>query len=183
MSTNFWYGDKVNLRAVELKDTEILFKESNQNIEIQRNLDEIWFPISMEYQKEFVINKSKKYAENDEFFFIIENKNGDCIGTINSHHCDKRIGKFQYGISIWEKYQRKGNAKEAILLLLRYFFKELRYQKVTVFICDFNEKSIELHKKIGFQKEGQIRRVVYTDGKYFDHIVYGMTKEEFNEID
>ncbi len=46
----------------------------------------------------------------------------------------------------------------------------------------FNERSIRLHEKMGFQKEGQIRRAVYTNGQYYDEILYGMTKEEFESI-
>ncbi len=64
---------------------------------------------------------------------------------------------------------------------LRYFFDELRYQKATVTVYSFNVASIRLHEKLGFQREGQIRRTVYTRGQYFDELFYGMTCEEFAE--
>jgi RimJ/RimL family protein N-acetyltransferase len=57
--------------------------------------------------------------------------------------------------------------------------QELRYQKVTVHIYSFAEPSVKLHESLGFQLEGRIRRAVFTNGQYFDELIYGLTKEEF----
>lgn len=58
----------------------------------------------------------------------------------------------------------------------------LRYQKVTVYIYSFNERSMKIHESLGFQCEGRIRRAVYTNGNYYDEVLYGMTSEEFDMI-
>jgi RimJ/RimL family protein N-acetyltransferase len=42
-----------------------------------------------------------------------------------------------------------------------------------------NEASIALHEKLGFRREGTLRRMMYTRGEYIDLHWYGMTKEEF----
>lgn len=42
---------------------------------------------------------------------------------------------------------------------------------------------MRLHEALGFKKEGVIRRMVYTNGNYYDEVIYGMTSEEFDEID
>jgi RimJ/RimL family protein N-acetyltransferase len=36
-----------------------------------------------------------------------------------------------------------------------------------------------MHRKLGFQDEGRIRRAIFTNGRHFDTIVLGMTAEEF----
>ncbi|MGI8643788.1 MAG: GNAT family N-acetyltransferase, partial [Thermomicrobiales bacterium] len=56
---------------------------------------------------------------------------------------------------------------------------ELRYQKVTVQVYAFNESSIALHEQLGFQREGRLRRLVYTGGQHHDVLMYGLTREEF----
>ena len=61
------------------------------------------------------------------------------------------------------------------------FFGELRYQKVNVFIYAYNTGSLELHHKLGFQEEGWLRRMIHTDGRYYDEFVLGMTAAEFAE--
>jgi RimJ/RimL family protein N-acetyltransferase len=64
-------------------------------------------------------------------------------------------------------------------MILKYFFKELRYQKVTVTVNDDNAASIALHEKAGFTREGTIRRMFYSEGKYHDVHWYGLTNDEW----
>ena len=51
----------------------------------------------------------------------------------------------------------------------------------SVSIYEFNERSIKLHESLGFKQEGRLRRMVYTNGKFYDEIHFGMTAEEFLE--
>ena len=46
-------------------------------------------------------------------------------------------------------------------------------------VYSFNEASCRLHEDLGFQREGQWRRMGYTEGRFFDHLFYGLTVEEF----
>ena len=38
-------------------------------------------------------------------------------------------------------------------------------------------------KKVGCREEGRRRQVVYTDGSYWDEILFGMTRDEFEAFD
>jgi RimJ/RimL family protein N-acetyltransferase len=67
--------------------------------------------------------------------------------------------------------------------VLRYFFHELRYPKVNVHIYDVNESSIALHQRLGFQEEGRLRRMGHTESRYYDWILMGLTREEFEAAD
>ena len=67
-------------------------------------------------------------------------------------------------------------------MVLRYYFRELRYQKATVNVFSFNEASARLHESLGFQLEGRLRRTVFTDGELFDELIYGITVEEFGGV-
>ena len=97
-----------------------------------------------------------------------------------THHCDRRTGTFSYGVAVRQEHRGKGYAAEAVLLILRYFFEELRYQKVTVHIHSDNVSSVRLHERLGFQLEGRQRRMIFTQGEYLDDLIYGMTVEEFH---
>jgi RimJ/RimL family protein N-acetyltransferase len=63
---------------------------------------------------------------------------------------------------------------------LKYYFEELRYQKVTVPVHGDNDPSIMLHEKLGFRREGTHRRMIYSRGRYIDVLWFGMTNEEFH---
>lgn len=184
MGNNFWQGEKVRLRAVEITDADTYYKWSyDYDTESDRFCDEIHFPRSHDALIASVEARVKNEPDNDEFTWIIENNEGIAVGNINTFGCNKRTGTFKYGLGITREHWGKGYAKDAIKIILRYYFRELRYQKATIYVYSFNERSMRLHESLGFTKEGVIRRVAYTNGDYYDDVIYGMTCEEFDEID
>lgn len=180
MSLNIWQGEKVRLRAIEPEDWEF-FHTWNLDSETARRSYFVSFPSGKERDRRWAVDMAVKESENDEFNLAIENQNGELVGIINTHGCNRRNGTFGYGLAVRREYHRKGYASEAILLVLRYFFLELGYQKVTAGVYAFNEASIRLHEKLGFQQEGRLRRMTFTNGRYFDDIHFGLTVEEFKE--
>ncbi|MBX3084829.1 MAG: GNAT family N-acetyltransferase [Anaerolineae bacterium] len=173
-----WQGERVRLRAVEPEDWTI-YAAWGEDSQSDRETDMLYFPRSTETKRDHVAKLSQTMPEQDVFRFQIERLDGQLVGTLNTHSCDPRVGAFSYGLGIAKDHRRQGYASEAIRLVLRYFFNELRYQKVTVHVYDFNEGSIRLHERLGFQREGCLRRLGFTDGKYFDVLVYGLLVEEF----
>lgn len=127
-------------------------------------------------------SNSTQKLENDVFQWMIENLHGETVGSISTHSCNSRDGTFSYGIDIAVEHQRNGYASEAILLVLKYYFEELRYQKATVPVHGDNEPSKKLHEKLGFMREGTFRSMFFTRGHYVDLIWFGMTVEEFREL-
>lgn len=181
MSKNYWETERIRLRGVEPEDWEV-FYQWNMDSELIQNVRSLEFPSSQSRTKQEVEERSKKAPDNDSIMLEIKLvETSQSIGVILSHHADRRNGTFMYGVAIGAEFQRKGYAKEAILLLMKYFFEELRYQKCTVNIYGWNEDSIAFHEKLGFIKEGQHRRMIYAKGQYWDELFYGMTIEEWRE--
>jgi RimJ/RimL family protein N-acetyltransferase len=177
---NYWEGERIRLRAAEPEDLPF-FQSFDQDTEATLNSWLIPFPRSQAGDRRWLEKAMLEEPENDECRLTIELKEHGAIGGISTHACDKRMGTFRYGIAIGREYWGKGYAKEAIRILLRYYFEELRYQKVTVNVYAFNERSIKLHEKLGFQHEGRLRRMIYTGGEFHDEIYLGLTREEFAE--
>jgi RimJ/RimL family protein N-acetyltransferase len=181
MNDYFWQTNRIRLRQVEPEDWEVHF-HWNMDSEGYRDVWQIPFPQSKASVKAWAETEAKAEPENNEMKLGIElRESGQLIGIINSHHCDARVGEFMYGIAIRREHHRKGYASEAITLLMRYFFEELRYQKCTIDVHGWNDASVLLHEKLGFVREGQVRRCLFTQGKHFDRFIYGMTIEEFRE--
>ncbi|MGH2615273.1 MAG: GNAT family N-acetyltransferase [Thermomicrobiales bacterium] len=175
---SIWQGQRVRLRAIEPADWPVYFAW-NQDVEQARGVDASPFPRSAEAVRQWAQQEATLQRQGDAFRFVIENETGEVVGDLTTHDCDLRVGSFSYGITIRREHRRQGYAAEAIALVLRYYFQEPRYQKVTVGIHSFNEASIRLHEKLGFQAEGRLRRTVFTYGNHFDALIYGLTVEEF----
>jgi RimJ/RimL family protein N-acetyltransferase len=177
---NFWQGERVRLRAIEPEDAETFFTW-NFDSETARMVDYLWPPASMAATRAWAQKMATQEIKDDLIHCAIEDRQGNLIGLINSHSTNRRTGTFGYGIAVSKEYRGHGYGTEAVILLLRYFFEELRYQKVTVTVYELNSASIALHERLGFQREGRLRRMVYTHGRYYDEFFYGMTHEEFTE--
>ncbi len=177
-NTSIWRGERVRLRAVEPSDWETFFNW-NQDDDMARRLYAIPFPQSREAVRRWVEKTATREPDDDTFHFIIENLAGEIAGSIATHDCDRRHGTLSYGLNVLPEHRRKGYAAEAIVILLRYYFLELRYQKATAHVYSFNEASLRLHERLGFQREGQLRRMIYAVGAYHDQVVFGLTVEEF----
>jgi RimJ/RimL family protein N-acetyltransferase len=177
---NFWQGRLVRLRGVEPSDAET-FARWNLDSEAARELDFVWPPVSLAQIKGELEELSLKKFDADAFKWLIENSDGEAVGQITTRRCDPHRGVFGYGLSVAREHRRRGYAAEAALIVLKYYFEELRYQKCLVAVHSNNEASVALHEKLGFAREGTLRRMVYTGGRFFDLYHYGLLKEEWEQ--
>lgn len=178
LMTNLWQGEKVRLRAIEPEDWEA-FRAFDADTEMARLGWRVGFPHSVAESQQWAAEQSAAGMKDDRRRLAIETLAGTLVGSANVHCADARNGVFEYGIALGAAYRRRGYASEAIRLLLAYYFRELRYQKALVTVYAFNEPSIRLHEKLGFQLEGRLRRMVFSGGALHDELVFGMTAEEF----
>jgi len=181
---NIFMGKKVRLRAKTMADIERDKKrhaESEYNTEIDRLTDKVYPPFSFDARIEDFENAIKQNIGIDNCNLIIETLDSTAVGGIVVSNVDQVNGTFSYGLGIREEYQRKGYASEAIRLLLNYYFNELRFNKCNVMVFDFNEGSKKLHMALGFVEEGRLRESKYSNGQYYDILMFGVTKEEFRK--
>lgn len=181
MTTNIFQGQKVRLRAFEAGDWEA-FYTLDQDTEVSRGSYWIPTPRSVAGCQRWAEEKAAQAPEGDNFFWVVETLDGQVVGSVNVIQSDPRMGTFSYGLGLDSRYHRQGYATEAVKLVLAYYFRELRYQKCTVYIYAWNEASIGLHRKLGFTQEGRLRRMNFSQGAYHDDVVFGMTAEEFEAL-
>lgn len=179
---NTFTGKRVKLRAMEPEDLALfLADEKEKDTDRSRADDQINLPKAQWQVREELPGRIKRESESLNFRFMIENLEGETVGTINVHGVDERNGAFSYGIGIFEGYRRKGYAAEAVLLVMRYYFMELRMHKCHSEVYSFNEPSMTLQEHLGFTREGVRRDWYFTRGRYWDLVCYSMLKEEFEE--
>jgi RimJ/RimL family protein N-acetyltransferase len=130
---------------------------------------------------------TERYAEfghrHERIMFSIETLEGELVGGINIHSMNQRNGTFETGTRIYRAFRGRGYGFEAKLIVLRYAFHELRFQKYNIRCLESNQPMIDHALRLGCQQEGRIRRSVYTDGRYYDDLLFGLTREEFDALD
>lgn len=106
-----------------------------------------------------------------------ENKPIGNIGFVNIIQKDRVA---ELGIAIGEKdYWSKGYGTEAAQLLIRYGFEQVNLHRINSSVFAFNERSLKLHRKLGFQEEGRQRKTHFRNGQYWDRVMFGLLREEW----
>ena len=182
MPKNFWASEKIHLRSCCESDIDTYVNEENDSESIRFFEGRVDPPRSAALWKEW-IDKQAKQQDPNCLAFTIESLEQQIVGFANIREWTNHAGTFTFGIRIFNAYQRQGFALDAAKIILRYGFGELRCQKANSSTIETNVKSIAFHQKLGFREEGRIRRNDFTDGHYYDALLFGLTVEEFIEVD
>ena len=179
-SRYFWQGEKVRLRPYRAEDAEQHFIDCLDSPARQILQSGVELPTSVELLK----GSLEKYLGCKDaegvILFVIESLEGKNAGGLSFHSRDEKNGTFSFGVAISRPYWGQGYATDAVRILLRYGFWERRYQKCDSACLHTNAASIKLHQKLGFVEEGRQRRQTFYNGEYYDTVLFGLTREEFD---
>ena len=113
-------------------------------------------------------------------FLICRIEDGAIAGSINLSQIFR--GGFQnayLGYYIGAPYTGRGYMTEALKLLLRYAFSELKLHRLEANIQPQNRASIALVKRAGFSREGFSRRYLKISGRWRDHDRWAIIAEDW----
>lgn len=121
----------------------------------------------------------KNKDRTDRYDAVIEVDNIP-VGLIGLLSIDQKSKKAEYYVTLGEHgYKGKGVAKRASMLLLDYAFSKLDLNRVYLYTETENVSAIRLYERIGFVREGVVKKDIFSKGRFVDRYVYGITKDEF----
>ncbi len=173
-------GISTTLRAIEEEDLTVLHKWSN-NTELQKAMGNIHFPSSRSFHKSW-FEKTLDDTHNQRF--AIETKDHGLIGISSLMKIDWRNNNAWHGIMLGDKDTRgKGYAFDAVMATMRYAFDELHLNRLDGQMIEYNIASIKFYcKKLGWKEEGRAREWYYTQGRYWDRVIVGITKKDYLQL-
>ena len=83
------------------------------------------------------------------------------------------------GYFIGQHFTGRGLATQAVRLVLQVAFENLSLHRVQAAAMPRNLASIRVLEKAGFVHEGMARRYLEINGIWEDHLLYGVTVEEW----
>lgn len=161
-------GAKLELRAIEPEDLDILYKWENDT-EIW-NLSDRLAPLSLYVLKQYLENAHKDIYESKQLRLIIQLRGEKrAVGAIDLFDFDPFHKRAGIGILIAEKGdRRKGFAKEALEILISYAFDTLKLHQLYCTISSENKGSLELFKQSGFEITGTKKEWLWDGEKFLD---------------
>ncbi|MBN4080562.1 GNAT family N-acetyltransferase [Beggiatoa alba] len=167
---------KLSLTIVQYADE--LFSLIDNN----RNFLKTWLSWVDEIQKpgdtkNFIQLQLSKLHESEALHQTIFYK-GKIAGVLSYNKIDREKGIGYIGYWLGKEYNGKGIMTLAVRDLIKLGFDHLPIQKVDIRCAVENSKSRAIAERLGFKNKGIIRRAEKVDGKYHDHVVYGLLQDE-----
>lgn len=177
MTAYFWEYGGTRLRPLTNEDVDA-YLSADADSEAKRVLNHsVGLPRSKESQLESLpINFKNAPSRLD---FAIETLEGVFVGFCAIDQIEEQSGNFSTVSFVLRPHRRSGHTQEAKHLMLSYMFDERRFEKYNTDCVETNEAIIGHFKKLGCIEEGRRRRRIFTNGRYYDQILFGLTKEEW----
>jgi len=170
-------GEKVFISPINHDDYEVFTKWKNDLEDVvMMGWDRVSYGVLMEK------NNLENIAKNPENYqmCIVLKETEQLIGYISLFDVDNINRTAKLGMQVGEKeYRGKGYGEEALELILSFAFKMLNINNVMLFVYEFNDKAINLYKKVGFKEIGRRRQAFYVNRVYFDEIFMDILSDEY----
>lgn len=139
------------------------------------------------YFEDRVYYKSyKEFKKKGDYKYLVS---GSCrcilagdkaIGSLSRSRVDKKTRRLEMGIIIYdENYRNGGYGSRAVKEFAKKTFRDFPFlEHVGLTTRSGNIRMMKAAEKAGFKKEGQIRKVRYRQGVYYDSVKYGILREE-----
>lgn len=168
-------GKGAYLRAPEPADCDEYIALSKRSEKFHRGLIKV-----SRTPEEFAGFLERSKLDTNGNFLVCRVSDDTIAGMINLSQifygpfCNAYLG---YGLGVG--FTGQGLMTEAVELIVRYAFKDLKLHRVEANVQPENERSIAVLIRNGFTKEGFSRKYLKVGGKWCDHERWAITRENW----
>jgi len=164
-------GKTVNLRILEKEDLSLyvkwfndpsFFGEYNPLVQATR----------VEMEKEYDTDPSERKR------FFVEKKDGTKIGVIGVFPAGDL---WEIGFALIPSERGKGYGSEAVTIFVDYLFLSRDLVRIQARTGLRNTASQRILEKVGFKREGIVRKSMFIHGEWRDFQLYSILREEWKE--
>jgi RimJ/RimL family protein N-acetyltransferase len=114
---------------------------------------------------------------------IFEAASDRFLGGCGLHRMDWNLGTFDSGYWLRSTAQGHGFMREAVTLLTRLAFDELKANRVQIRMDTRNLRSRRVAEEVGYHFEGTLRMSIpSSDGRPGDQHVFALTPEDYRNL-
>jgi ribosomal-protein-alanine N-acetyltransferase len=180
-------SDRVVLRAPRGRDYEAWRALRRDSREFLKPYEPRWTEADLNRQA-FSTRLSRGRGEaqrgTDYSFFIFERAVGAevLVGGLTISNIRRRAAQYaNLGYWMGESFAGRGLMSEAVGLVLPFFFTELGLHRLHAAFLPHNIASRRVLEKNGFTEEGYAEHYLQIDGKWADHVLFGLTRERWDD--
>ncbi|MDA9558864.1 GNAT family N-acetyltransferase [Alphaproteobacteria bacterium] len=124
----------------------------------------------------YLANMDRAYS-----FLIFNIEDKSLLGGVNVGNVRRGVSQSaSLGYWIGKQYSKKGYMKEALDILIPSLFLDLQLNRIEAATLENNLASKNLLNKIGFKKEGKLRKYLKINGEWQDHVLYSLLEYDID---
>ena len=164
-------GKNVNLRIMEREDIPTMLNWNNNPNFYDDNL-----PLVQQSKTDLEKEFDARLPESKMFF--VEKKDGTKVGVIG-HFLSGRL--WEIGYVMVPEERGKGYCSEAVNIMVDYLFLSKDMMRIQANTDTTNVASQRILEKVGFKKEGTLRKSAFFRGRWRDWFLYSFLREDWKE--
>ncbi|MHA2857977.1 GNAT family N-acetyltransferase [Paenibacillus lautus] len=182
----FMQGRQIYVKSVEESDAEALWKLEVDNRDFFQRFtglrDDEFYTLEGQLER---IRKARESSKADQaYLYMIGLRDTETIiGEIMLTEVVRgNLQSCWIGYFLDRDHNGKGCMTEAVQMVVRFAFQELKFHRIEAGVMPHNQGSIRVLLKAGFHKEGIARKNVKINGKWEDHQTLAMLNEADEEV-
>ena len=166
MNGTWLKNDRITLRSPEPEDLELMYAMENDTT--LWSVGNATLPYSRYTLRAYLEQSRQDLFSEHQARFVIELAGGEAAGMIDLAEYDPLNSRAEICIGLLGRHRGKGIATETMQLLCEYAFKKLHIHQLYAYVPQWNNESITLFEKNGFEKSALLRQWQRNENGYND---------------
>jgi ribosomal-protein-alanine N-acetyltransferase len=178
-------GKRVTLRGPRLGDYQAWRDLRKKSREFLKPYEPRWTEADLS-QRVFVSRVRRGWREaragTDYSFLVFRSVGGgeQLVGGVTLSNVRRRAAQFaNLGYWMGQEFAGQGYMTESVSLILPYVFETLGLHRLHAAFLPQNTASRRVLEKNGFTEEGYAENYLQIDGRWADHVLFGLTRERW----
>jgi RimJ/RimL family protein N-acetyltransferase len=183
-SRQLFEGQNIYLAAIDVEKDPLVESEWTMNLDYTRHFrDEPVRPLAVfELKKQYTEQSIQAQDSRSEYYFAIHEKGSDdLVGFIRLPHVSWPNRGTELVLSVSEHEHKERIEKEALTLALNFIFRELNLNRVSITAPEYDGEAVSLYEGTGFILEARRREALYSGGKHWAMLHFGMLSLEWGD--
>jgi ribosomal-protein-alanine N-acetyltransferase len=178
-------GRRVLLRLPQMSDYEAWYGLRSASKDFLRPFEPRWTEADLG-RRVFSMRVKRARIEAEEgtdysfFIFVAEGEQQALVGGVTLSNIRRRAAQFvNLGYWMGQRYAGQGLMSEAVAASLPFVFDTLDLHRIHAAFLPGNMASRRVLEKNGFVEEGFAESYLQINGRWEDHVLFGLTRERY----
>lgn len=178
-------GPRVTLRAPRLGDYQAWRTLRKESRDFLKPFEPRWTEADLSqavFSARLRRGREEARAGTDYTFFIFLREGGReiLVGGLTLSNIRRRAAQYvTLGYWMGRDYAGRGLMSESVGVVIPFVFETLGLHRIHAAFLPANTASRRVLEKNGFREEGYAENYLQIDGKWCDHVLFGLTRERY----